>query len=420
MRRFVGLFCCMSFFYQLPLFGGDLVQLRDLYQKDRIFLLRDALAQPGWTESETLFYRAVVENRFGHESTAVDALQRFLATHPDPYLGRKANEELASALAWLARYKDSADALTEALRLTPPDDVERGGTDNARAMFESLSDVSPQTVRFGPEVVFHAKHNGLGSWNVPLRVNGIAGEWIFDTGANFSTVSESEAVRMGLALRDSVTYVKGSTEKKNPLRLAVVRELRLGSVSVNNVVVLVLPDQALKVGVPKHEIQISGILGIPVIRGLGSVKISAQGEVRIQGDHTHAPGDPNMFLDGFDPLVEARHSNHRLQMFLDTGANNTNAYPSLRESLSKDETAELKETQDRTGGAGGTVTREAEVLPILRLSILDQMAGIKKATFSLEQPSGDKGRRDGVLATDALTGGFALDFHAMQLRIEQR
>jgi hypothetical protein len=105
-------------------------------------------------------------------------------------------------------------------------------------------------------------------------------------------------------------------------------------------------------------------------------------------------------------------------MFLDTGANSTNAYPSLRESLSKDETAELKETQDRTGGAGGTVTREAEVLPILRLSILGATVGIKKATFSLEQPSGDKGRRDGVLGTDALASGFSLDFRAMRLQIE--
>jgi Aspartyl protease len=418
MRRFVGLFCCVSIFYQLPLSGADLVQLRELYQTDRIFLLRDALEQPGWPESETLFYRAVLEGRFGHESTAVDALRKFLSTQPDPYLGQKANEELASALAWLARYKDAADALTEALRLTPLDEVGREGTDNARAMFESLSDVAPQTVRFGPEVVVQARHNGLGSWNVPLQVNGIAGEWIFDTGANFSTVTESEAARIGLEVRDSVTYVKGSTEKKNPLRLAVARELVLGSVHVNNVVLLVLPDQALRVGVPKHDIQISGILGIPVIRSLGSVKVSAQGEVRIQGDHTRAPGDPNMFLDGFDPLVEARHSSQRLQMFLDTGANSTNAYPSLRETLSKDETAELKATQDRTGGAGGTVTRDAEVLPILRLSILGETVGMKKVTFSLNQPSGDKGRRDGVLGTDALASGFSLDFRAMRLQIE--
>ena len=408
----------MSFFYQLPLSGADLVQLRELYQKDRIFLLRDALEQPGWTESETLFYRAVIENRFGHESTAIDALRKFLAAHPDPYLGRKANEELASALAWLSRYRDSADALTEALRLTPLDDAEREGTDNARAIFESLSDVSPQTVRFGPEVAFHAKHNRLGSWDVPLQVNGVAGKWIFDTGANFSTVTESEAARMRLALRDSATYVKGSTEKKSPVRLAVARELLLGSVRVSNVVLLVLPDRALRVGAPEHEIQISGILGIPVIRALRSVKISAQGGVRIQGDHTRAPADPNIFLDGFAPLVEVRHSEHRLQMFLDTGANQTNAFPSLRESLSKDEIAELKDTQDRTGGAGETVTRTAELLPILRLSILGQMVGMKKVTWSLEQPSGDKGRRDGVLAMDALTGGFTLDFQAMQLRIE--
>ena len=46
---------------------------------------------------------------------------------------------------------------------------------------------------------------------------------IFDTGANISTVTGSETKRLGFVVRDSTAYIKGSTDKKNPLQVALAR-----------------------------------------------------------------------------------------------------------------------------------------------------------------------------------------------------
>src|SRR5579864_1470983 len=210
--KMMAMRCLLGLVYCLSLAAADVTQLRELQKTNRIFELRDALRQPGWNDSETLFYRAVTKSRFGNETAAIQDLRKFLAAHPSPDMERRADEELASALVRMGRYGDSALALADALRLTSHKDHDRADTENTRALYESLKDVAPQTIRFEQETSIEARHNELGSWNVPLEVNGKPGEWIFDTGANLSTMSESEAARLGLSIRESTSYVKGSTE----------------------------------------------------------------------------------------------------------------------------------------------------------------------------------------------------------------
>ncbi|HXO88283.1 MAG TPA: retropepsin-like aspartic protease [Candidatus Acidoferrales bacterium] len=316
----------------------------------------------------------------------------------------------------LGRYGDAALALSEVLRLTPLNDIDRADTENSRALYESLADVAPQTVEFGEETTAQAEFDPLGSWDVPVEVNGHKGKWIFDTGANWSTVSESEAAEMGLALRETNTYVKGSTGKKNPLRVAIAGDLRFGNAHLRNVVFLVLSDKALYVGPLKYQIR--GILGIPVLRALGRVAISAKGVVRIEATGASADGEPNLFLDGWDLIVDVRHGDRRLEMDLDTGANATSLNPSFRDALKLDEIASLKSERDKTAGAGGMMTRKTQVLPTLRLDILGRTEELTKVSVVGQQPTGDKSYRDGTLGTDALISGFTLDFRAMQLRLD--
>jgi predicted aspartyl protease len=410
MRYLLGLICCLS------LTTPEVAQLRQLQEKSRFFELREALQKAGWDNPENLFYRGLVESRFGQEPAAVVDLQKFLAASNDQGLHRKANEEMASALVRLGRYGDAALALSEVLRLTPPNDIDRTDTENSRAFYESLADVAPQTVEFGEETAVQAEFNPLGSWNVPVEVNGHKGTWIFDTGANWSTVSESEAAEMGLALRETNTYVKGSTGKKNPLRVAIAGDLRFGNAHLRNVVFLVLSDKALYVGPLKYQIR--GILGIPVLRALGRVSMSAKGVVRIEAKGASAEGEPNLFLDGWDLIVDVRHGDRRLEMNLDTGANATSLNPSSRDALKPDEIASLKSERDKTAGAGGVMTRKTQVLPTFRLDILGRAEELTKVTVVGQQPTGDKSYRDGTLGMDALMSGFTLDFRAMQLRLD--
>src|SRR5580658_4241245 len=96
------------------LVAADIGRLQQLADRNRFFELRQDLQQPGWNAAETLFYRAVVASRFGHETDGIELLQSVLATNPGPATARKTREEMASAFARLSRYKDAAEAWVEA------------------------------------------------------------------------------------------------------------------------------------------------------------------------------------------------------------------------------------------------------------------------------------------------------------------
>lgn len=398
------------------LMAADLSQLQQLEENDRIFELRRAVEQPGWNDAEIRFYRAAIEARFGHETAAVPELRQFLEDHPDPRIERWAYQELASALERLGRYGEAAEAWTGALRFTPANDYDRKDTENTRALNEALRDVAPQTVRLGGNATIEAKQDGIGSWNVPVEVNGREGEWIFDTGANVSTIIESEAKRMGLTIRKTGTYVRGSTRAKNDLRIAVAHDLRFGNAQFSNVVFLVLKDEALYLGPLKYQIR--GILGLPVIRALDRIEVTAKGTVHVGAAAPVPSGDPDLFFDELSLEVEARHDNHPVQLFLDTGANETAVYPSFRSALSEYELHALKKKRESSAGAGGEITREAEVVPTLHLNVLGRTDEIAKVSLISKQPKGSAGLRDGVLGMDGLTSDFTLDFRSMQLTLQ--
>jgi predicted aspartyl protease len=316
----------------------------------------------------------------------------------------------------LGRYGEAAEAWSQALQRTPASDPDRVDEANTAQLNEALREVPAQTVRLDNSQTVQARRNGLGSWNVPVAVNGEAGDWIFDTGANMSTITESEARRMKLVVRETTTYVSGSTGKKNPLRLAIVNNLRFGGSRFDNVVFLVLENQSLFVAPIKQ--QINGILGLPVIRALGWVAMSPEGLMRIGAATAAKPGDPNLFFQELTPMMTAAHSGHELQMFLDSGNNTTFLYPSSRQALSTLERSHLTKKKEQMGGAGGSTKRSAEMIPSLTFDILGRQIELKALSLVSKQPSRGMGHRDGVFGADVLARGFTLDFRAMQFRLQ--
>ncbi|HUA60496.1 MAG TPA: aspartyl protease family protein [Verrucomicrobiae bacterium] len=395
--------------------AGDLSQVQKLTDSRRFFEVRRALQQPGWNDADTLLYRGLVASRFGHEAEGIELLRKFLDTKPAPDLARTALEEQSVAYVRLGRYKESAQAMADALLLPPEARTNRDEDENSRLLFDTISGVAPQSVEFDDAAQVKATGNPLGSWNVPVQVSGTAGDWIFDTGANISTVTESEARRMGMTIRESKAWVNGSTGKRNSLRLAVAADLRFGPAHLRNVVFLVLADKSLYIE-PIHQ-QITGILGLPVLRALGRVGIDKDGAVSIHAGKSAAAGDPNLHFDGGSVIVEIGHGGHQLQMMLDTGANSTDLYPSFRAALTASEIAALKSGKQTFGGAGGTVERQLSFIPELRIEFFDTPVELKNRALLPETPKGDGRYRDGVVGMDALRNGFLLDFDTMRFEV---
>jgi hypothetical protein len=409
MSYILAVACCVT------LTAGDLSQLRQLQEKDRIFDLRDALGKLGGDASETLLYRAIVDGRFGHEREAVEQFRAFLARNPGRDLERVARYELSSALTRLGKCNDAAAELAAALRLTPPGEAGRADIENGRALLLSVSGLPAQTVEFGPPTPVEAHRNELGLWTVPVEINSQRGDWLLDTGASLSTVSESEARRMGLAIRETHGYALGSTQARNPVRLGVAADLRLGSARIHNVVFFVLADDALRMPPLKRPLQ--GILGMPELRALGCLELSAQGTLTIGCSAQSSPGRPNFFLRGLMPVVQVVHSGHNLQMALDTGARATVLYPSFRDAMAQWEQYQLAAERAETfSGAGGSAHVQARRVSSIQLDILGRALFLQAVSLLSQAPPGAAG--DGVLGIDAVAGGFRLDFGAMQFALK--
>ncbi len=120
---------------------------------------------------------------------------------------------------------------------------------------------------------------------------------------------------------------------KHPTRLAVAGELRFGSARIHNSVFLVLSDESLLI--PTLKYQIRGIIGLPVLRSLECVEVSAEGAVTFGKGAPSGKVPANLFFDGLSPIVQVGHSGHDLQMMLDTVAAATVLYPSVLDAFSQ-------------------------------------------------------------------------------------
>src|SRR5579884_2635265 len=381
--------------------AGDLDQLLQLARDKRFFELRRALEEPGWSASQTLLYRGIVAARFGREEEGIGLLRQFLATHPAPELARQAQQEISSAFVRLGRYREAI-----------------GSSPDVDPLITSFRDFKPETVEFAASPPVKATRNRLGTWNVPVQVNGVQSQWIFDTGANFSGVCESEAKRMGLSIRNSPGTLSGVNGDNSPVRVASA-DVWMGGAHIRNAVVLVLANRAMYLA--PIRVQMLGFLGLPEIRALRRVGISRDGEVRIRAPESASGGakqEPNLFFDNQYPIVELSHQERRLQLVVDTGAFTSEFYPSFRAALSPGEISTMKRVRQKEAGLGGTIVkRSIEQLPELWVGGLGRPLNIEKANFA---PVTDSNKRywDGWMGINAMASGFLFDFQAMRFTVE--
>jgi hypothetical protein len=153
------------------------------------------------------------------------------------------------------------------------------------------------------------------------------GPWLLDTGANLSLVSKSFAERLGLKPLPGIGQPQsGLTGIENPVRVALLPTLQMGSARLYNVVVMVLDDKSLQVGLGKQTYQINGIIGYPVFQALGTVSFLRDGEFEA-GDRTRWSGaGAGMYMKLLTPVIECTVEGKNLPFSFDTGASGTDLF----------------------------------------------------------------------------------------------
>jgi predicted aspartyl protease len=377
--------------------------LKLLYDGRRWFELRDSVLKGG----ASVFYQGVVACAFNDSRQCKKKLGAVIRNHPKSDEGIEAHRRLASLCLTHGKYREALAQVDAVLSLRTDDSDAR----DVRPLLATLSQFPDQEVVRRAATTLELQEGGL-----PFSIHGVQATYWFDTGANFSILSESEAKRFGLPVRDVATKVSVSTGARVGLRIAVADELSIGLIRLRNVAFLVFPDDQ-----PPFNQQTPGsrgLIGIPVLLAFERFVWTADKKFEIDSKPaSRSVPRANLCFDGNTPVAQLQFNNSNLAFVLDTGATNTDLFPPFAKAFPELIRAAEKTDAYKMEGVGSVRNMNAATLESVRLTIGGLPVVLKPANVLLE-PTGNTSKFfEGNLGVDLLQQAHKaiFDFKAMML-----
>jgi predicted aspartyl protease len=355
-RKIIHTVILLLVLVQLAEAATDHSKLRKLYIGRQYFDLRDALSNySGDRSKEILFFKGAIANKFNQAGLSIAYLSQYAiwakANHSTLLL-TDCYEMLADDYQKTYQYSKAALAYKMLLSSLRPTLNTKQIADYENSLNKSvaLSAISPQTVSFGGDSRIESVKDKIGLSNFPVEINHRKISLPFDTGATLSVITVSKAEELKLRIINGTVNVESFTGEKVKVRLGIASQMRIGSVSIHNVVFLVFDDKDLYLS--PISFQINGLIGFPVITALKEITFARNGEVFIPARaHTHY--QQNMCFDGFTPLIAGTFKGKRLTFSLDTGATKSDFFPPFYKAYEDEIKSNYIPQNEKIRGAGG-------------------------------------------------------------------
>ena len=316
--------------------------------------MRDSLAKSKNDKSpEILFYRAVVFNKFNEPEKSNEYLQKFLKNKTaDKNKIVEAYQLLADNYTKTYEYGKAADIYQKLNAEYKNDLSEKDFKDheNVGGLWNALRNAAPQTVSVEKDTLVSGTRDKAKLLNIPIQIGTQKMDFVFDTGANLSTMTVSTAEKFGLKIIEVNIDVGSSTDINIKSKLAVAPEMRIGNVLLKNVVFLVVEDKTMYF--PQIEYQIHAIIGFPVIKSLGRFTLTRDDKILISAKKEKIKAEPNMLLDGLLPLVSGIYKGKQMIFSFDTGATSSQLYATFYEAEAEEIKKQSELQKVKFGGAG--------------------------------------------------------------------
>jgi len=334
-------------------------------------------------------------------------LERFLESKASKTDMAEAHELLMSMYARAGNFGQALDHERATMRLMekplPKDWMSAVGEAFHESPGMSVEAFRPSTIQCAPPV------NKL---MVPMTVNGKPAEYILDTGADISVVSETEAQRLGLRVSaGSCGRLNESTAGGLDSRCAVAERVNLGGIHLKNVPFVVIPDPNW------FDFKLRGAIGVQILLACKSVSWNKEGMLRL-GYRTHAPkSQPNLYCDELSLVVRTRYGNRDLAFRLDTGDEYVSEVsPRFAETFPDLIKASGEQSKIQHVGAGGIVNVDTLLLPDLTWEI----GGMRVTLPSVPVMPFGKEQHYGLIGYDVIRQGreVSLDFERMTLTLQ--
>ena len=405
MRKPLTLLCFLFLFTICLTANEEEKNLKSLYDSHRWFELRDAIAEG----NAPAFYQGVVACAFNNLRGCDKTLKAVFKSKPASEEAVEAHRTLASAYLVHGQYKKALAEVDALLAIRPHDNDASAG----RSLLAELAEFPDQAVRLRRSTV------KLDESGLPFTIRGVRATYWFDTGAELSVMSESEARRFGLSTYNAQSKISDVAGAKFDARIAVADDMLIGSVRLKHVIFLVLPDNQP----PFNELRPGsrGLIGIPVLLALERFTWSADKSFEIlprvrKQKMPHA----ELCFDGNRPATQLRYGDRELTFTLDTGATNTDLYPPFAAAFPELISSATKTDSYRMEGLGGTKVMEAANLKSLKFSIGGFPVTLRSTGVLLTPTTNSSRFFSGNLGLDLLRQSHkvAFDFQSMTLALE--
>jgi len=250
-----------------------------------------------------------------------------------------------------------------------------------------------------------------GDFTIPVSVDGKADDFVFDTGAWTSVMTERMAARLGLTIDARRRVITGSSGQSTGFRTAIAKEVDIGGTHFRNVSFAVIEGTG-----PIADADF-GIVGMPILLALGVIRWSPDGAVEIGSPTPAVRADANLVFDRNRLLLRTRVFGRDVLTTLDTGANSTDLNANFATTFPQAVQGGKKGTTDITG-VGGTQTFDSLEIPEVTFEIGPAEVLLRPATVTFQRIGTIGGECCvGNAGEDLLKRGFTIDFSAMTLRL---
>jgi Aspartyl protease len=340
--------------------------LQELYRAHQWFELREAVKP-----ASSPLLRAAVASAFNDGQNAERLLLDIVKSRPRPEFANDAYDMLCQLYARTGQYARFLTTYRE-WRSAFPNSRELLREKENEEKFGGRPDQ-----KNGPRRRAILRHEEE-DFSIPVSVNGKSGEYLFDTGAWQSVVTEPEAKRLGLTLREGTHFITDPSGTRVGYRTAVVKEVTIGGMRFNDVSFAVYPAPSWA---PDVEF---GVIGMPILIHTGSIKWSKDGTVELGGTLPQA-STPNLVFSESRLLLRADFQGRSGLGILDTGATTTDFNANFASLF-----AELLERSGKKGmqeisGIGGTRVFESVTLPEFTMTIGPRAVALRPANVTLQR-----------------------------------
>lgn len=230
--------------------------------------------------------------------------------------------------------------------------AEKDDLRNNLKIWASLAGQPRQRVTIKGDTRLKMTRDKAGLKNLSVNTGTDSIDFVFDTGANISTISASAASCLNMKVIPAGIDVEAITGISVKADLAVCNKLVLGNIIVEDAVFLVFADSALSF--PQIGYQINGILGFPVIEALHEIQLTRDDYFIVPNIGTKIDAPSNLAIDGLSPLIfiDGRH------FTFDTGADHTMLYAPYYRENKKSIDKQYQPIKIGMGGAGGKVEHD--------------------------------------------------------------